>query len=363
MGAHSPIPISAAGQWIHCPGSCQMQARYPQEGSKSALEGEAAHDCAARMLRGETVKAGDFAENLQIITDEMYSAALLYYRDVMDVTGGEGLTIEQRVHAPHISPYLYGTPDCWAIVDDTLMIWDFKFGYLPVEAYGNWQGLGYACCIIPLIYGTESAVDIHKIQIRIVQPRANHHGGPVRTWSFSAGNIQGYEQRIKEAINKALSPTATTRSGLWCHYCSAITACPASQKHGAAIMEYVDRATPKEPDPATIAMELSLLTEAAKMIEYRKKALEGLATARIKAGELIPGYGITPTMSRLSWTVDPAVAAAVADTQGVDIRKPVDVLTPTQAKSKGMNVDKLAAKKQTGHKLVKIEPLKIFAED
>lgn len=351
---HSPIPISAAGQWIHCPGSCQLQSRYPEaeEGGKAALDGEAAHNCAARLLMGEDINVGDFAENTQIITEEMFNAAKLYYRDVQSVKGVKCLTVEKQVHAPHVSRYLYGTPDCWGVAEDTLIIWDFKFGYLPVEAFENWQGIGYACCILGNI-----PEEINKIQIRIVQPRANHPDGPIRAWSFPAANMPEYEQIITESINEALSPTAEVCSGPWCRNCNALIACPAAQEHGAAIMQFIDKAVPREPDPAMLAMELSLLNEAADMLEYRKKAIEGLVTSRIKAGERIPGYSIKPAYGRLSWSVDPDTAAAFGDTQDVDIRKP-GVMTPTQAKAAGMDVDKITEKKQTGFKLIKSEPWK-----
>ena len=62
--------------------------------------------------------------------------------------------------------------------EKTLYVTDLKYGYEIVEPFENWQALAYAAGVAAL-----PGMVPDKVVITIVQPRAPHRRGPIRTWS------------------------------------------------------------------------------------------------------------------------------------------------------------------------------------
>ena len=121
MGLHSKLSTSSAPQWVFCPGSVQMQERFPEdEDSQSSLDGTAAHDFAKVALdygdEGDTInmemisRTNDFyhpAPPIEPIpvTDEIIHAVRTYVGAILSITskspdkGVKELLTEHRVAA------------------------------------------------------------------------------------------------------------------------------------------------------------------------------------------------------------------------------------------------------------------------
>ena len=116
-----------------------------------------------------------------------------------------------------------GTVDCF-LFDRTggdLYLWDYKFGYLVVEAFENWQVINYTAGIVELfnIDGIEDQnITVH---LRIVQPCAHHVDGPIRTWSVKLSDLRAYFNVLKSNAAIAMSNDSVIRSGSHCVYCTA----------------------------------------------------------------------------------------------------------------------------------------------
>jgi hypothetical protein len=115
-----------------------------------------------------------------LVTEEMADHVQLYVdyvRNLMNETKGV-LAIEHRVHLKTLHPDLYGTCDAIVYEDfGTLHVIDFKYGAgIPVEVEGNEQVMYYAL-------GALELGDFEKVVLHIVQPRAEHEAGPIRSWS------------------------------------------------------------------------------------------------------------------------------------------------------------------------------------
>lgn len=105
MTTHAKLSPSSASRWMACPGSVARCEGLPDESSKFADEGTAAHDLAARCLTdgsdaqahvSETIQAGErtFVVDLDMATH--VQTYVQYVRDMVASTGGELLVFWVR---------------------------------------------------------------------------------------------------------------------------------------------------------------------------------------------------------------------------------------------------------------------------
>jgi len=377
MNEHSIIPPSSASIW-GAPGGCTgwvlMSQQYPEtEDSEDAKEGTASHEIGAELINdyctGPTVRTADNfvgrqAANGIIFTEEMYDGAKLYADDVGDVMrsraifGGPGYGVEKRLIMPDINEHSFGTTD--AFIFDTvsahLYVWDYKFGHLSVEAFENWQTINYVNGIIKLLPNIKNwdpaAVTIH---IRIVQPRAFHRDGIIREWVTTLADLKPHFQTLHDNAAIALGPNATIRTGNHCRDCQARHACPAALKAGLGFYEVAMQPTPQDLTPEALGVQLAIIKRAVKSLELLETGFTEQAKAIIKRGSIIPNYMLEAGAGRLAWNKPAAEVIALGNMLKVNLKKPDDVVTPTQAKKLGIDdavIKAYSEKSKTGLKLV-----------
>lgn len=345
--AHSPLAPSSAYRWEPCPGSVPLEARYPEtEEDEAAAEGTASHHAGAEELLGRSVTVGDKAPNGVLLTEEMIEGASMWTTDVFSVCIATGtpldhLQVEQRVAMPRIHDAAFGTPDTWLYAPQagTLYVWDYKFGYGVVEHVENWQLIAYVCGILDLL-GIDGRNDQELwVDMRVVQPRAYHRDGRVRSWRVKASDLRGYFNKLHAAAHEAMSAHPHTLSGPHCLHCKAAAHCATNRRALWSALDFVGTSSPEELDAVSAAYELELMHRAAELIKSRLNAREADVAARLKRGEVVADWCLEPTYGRQTWKEgDEAQVIAVGDMCGVDLRKPEAAVTPSQAV-------KLAAKK------------------
>jgi hypothetical protein len=300
-----------------------MQEKYGHDTvSESAKEGTEAHEVAADLLR-----KGEDSDNPYL---------QMYLKDVYDRVGRgfvRFLNIERLRDLRHIHPECFGTIDCWRYETETntLIVWDFKYGYVSVEAYENWQMLCYAGGIA--MGGSEI-----NVELRIVQPRAYHPSGPVRVWKLTAEELAPYVATLQEAAEKALSPNPQTVAGSHCLYCKAKHACEASRATGYNYVEACGTSEGLELPDEHLGQELDILDKGIKMLTKRKESLEHEAVHRISTlHKRIPGWGVGPGRGRKVWLDEKKESVKeAAKIFGVPVVSPESLITPTQAISAGI---------------------------
>ena len=372
--SHSIIPPSSAYIWGK-PGGCTgwvlMAQQYPEtEDSESAIEGEASHEVGGNLIglaargrsdfggiRAEAV--GTVATNGVIISDEMFEGAELYANDVAGVMRGLrnfDPQVEKRVYAKRVHPLSEGTPDCW-LYDrrtHTLYIWDYKFGYLVVEAFENWQAINYYSGIVDAL-GFNGIDDQNlAIKIRIVQPRAHHKDGPVREWATTGGALRGYVNILEGNAAKALGPNAELQTGDHCLNCQARHACAPYLKAALGLFEAAAAPLPVELSPEAIGVQLSIVRRAVKRLEKLDEAFKEQATGLLRAGKFVPGWTLEEGIGVLKWNQNVEAVINLGKMLGYPLEKP-GVITPTQAKKLGIDDAVIMAyseKPKTGLKLV-----------
>jgi hypothetical protein len=354
MTQHSVLPPSSSARRIQCPASTLLEARYPGDGqSPEAIEGEAAHWAASEMLSGRLVDVGQIAPNGHVLTQEMVEGADLYYDDVVATLKPHGLAphqgeIEKPVAIPRVHPQSFGTPDFYAWTSfGRLLVYDYKFGHRTVEVYENAQLIEYVAGIIdPLL---KQGYDDRNIVVttKVVQPRSFHRDGPIRSWTFKAGDIRAHINLAENAAHEALGPEPKQRVGPECRDCRARHACVTLQRAAYRELDEAGREQPLDLPPAALAVELGMLRRGIERLEARASGLEEQALAMLKRGESIPGWRVEHGAGRQRWVKPAAEVLAVGQMLGLDLAKPAEPITPKQAVAAGLLPEMLASLAET----------------
>jgi hypothetical protein len=263
--------------------------------------------------------------------------------------------VEHKFSLAGFGAELFGTCDCMLYKEatQTLYVWDLKYGDgKPVDIKDNKQMLYYA------LGAVQSLPDriIENIVLTIVQPRAFHREGVVRSWTATATQLGPLIRQLRVAAEEAMGNHPTATAGPHCKYCPAQYDCPASLNAAADAVETSETATPVGLTPAAMAFELRLLRRAQMNLENRLAAIEAQAMSEIRAGKIVPGWSIEHANGREEWVKSTEEVLAMGELFGVKLAKP-DAITPAQARKAGMAADVVAqysARKTGAAKLVPI---------
>ena len=369
MSEHSILPPSSAGVTVHCSGSVLLRVTYPDDGnSEAAMEGDAAHELAAMMVNSLKrakaeypafeVTVGTLASNGVLITEEIYEGAQLYADAIgfeMRSRGVFNPYVEHRITAKRIHELSFGTLDC-ALFDSKqmhLLIFDFKFGYKSVSEYENWQLINYAQGMLEEL-GIDGLSDqVLKVSLIVVQPRSYHSTGPIRRWDIRARDLRPYVNRLHAQSHAALGNNVEFVTGPHCYRCNGLHACSAARSAGLKLFEVGTRVSPTNLTPSEMGTQLLIVSRAIEQLEFLKTAYEEQITAVLKRGELVPNYAMVPKNGRRRWNKPDEQIIALG--QALEIELSVQkLITPTQAKAKGIDESVLAVFSETPSKGVSL---------
>ena len=348
MVAHSALGASGAHRWMVCPGSVDLSKGMPNESSVYAQHGSAAHALCEFLLNNPSEeghqylgyyinKDGDFfkpqdearTSDSFMIDPEMVEAVDLYVTAVMDEYDENALIedtflfVEESFDLSFIRPNMFGTNDaCVFVPKRFLTVSDFKYGKgKVVEAKNNEQGMYYALGALHKLcwdkklerYDPERLPE--SVTIQIIQPRAFHPDGPVRSWTVPVKRIiVDFAAELKNAADKTAIPNALLKAGDHCIFCPAKAICPevkreaeqALQTDFADLEDLDDKElkTMGKDKARSLSSDAEALGEALKvlpLIDSYAKALEGYALNLAKNGEKIPGQKLVRRNTRRRW--------------------------------------------------------------
>jgi Protein of unknown function (DUF2800) len=287
---HSSIGPSSSKRILNCPGSVELVAQAPkQPDSPYAEEGTKAHTVAECYLLG--LPLPDYA------TDEMIEAAKEYALTIeMDMMSCKEIQIplqtEVKLHVPEIREDAFGTCDAFFIGDDTIFIYDFKYGKgVRVDAYENEQMMYYAAGVRNRLYD-----GLYNYKLTIIQPRLNN----ISVFECDYKRIQVFVESFKEALTKD-----TLAVGDHCKFCPAMATCPAqisniADKFGVCVEQPI---TPSDllPPNELGDSELRHMLDNAEMLRAWISAVEKHAYSYLGKGGTIPGYELAPSYGNRKW--------------------------------------------------------------
>lgn len=342
--AHSPIGASSCERWLNCPGSVNLaKGLPPSKSSIYAATGTVAHMLGEMALNnyikfgpmhcgpyeelkdevGRSYVESDFEIE---VTEEMVEAVEVYLDAVVKYAEQYCATVqpEVRFHMPHIDPQAFGTCDAmlYATLDRIIVI-DYKHGQgHAVEVENNYQLKYYA---LGAYYSLpEDLRDIGYVEMVIVQPRAKHLDGPVRSCVITKAELLAFEVELKEAIARVRAADASLQVGKWCTFCTARPVCPALRKNieekACLVFDKIEQEPLELPEVSTIQPErLAKLMENAALFRSWCDSVAALATALAEKGVEIPGYKMVDKYGDRRWINEKDVESAYSLELGDDL--------------------------------------------
>ncbi len=337
---HSPKGASSAERWMNCPGSAILlkELNLPQtdEPEYRAL-GIAAHEAGEHCLR-EGIDTWEIVGEKfhdQEVGQDMAGAVQTYLDFVRPLTKLEGATfmIEARIgknpaQRPH--PDFYGTVDFACYGQEFLDVVDYKHGEgIVVEPEENEQMMYYAYGIIWERIATGAQVRSDRVvRLTIVQPRAFHLDGPIRTWETTVGEIVHWAEDVLMPAMSAAEIDNDFNAGSWCRFCPAKLFCPLlSGIFGAAA-----KAVP-EAIPNFGAKRLGLEYQQRDAVKFYMKALEDEVLRRNNIGHTVPGTKLVQKQAKRVWKE--GALEVVRDTLGAEAFTSPELKSPAEIEKVG----------------------------
>ena len=351
---HAPLPPSAAARWVVCHGSAKLEAEAPisatQSNIEAAADGHAAHHFARLALtEGILPSVNDRAPNGVVADQEMVEAVMLYVQEVFEYLSAkaDAFQVEQCITIPSVHPDNWGFPDAWIfhagpLRSGILRLFDFKYGHRFVDAFENWQMIDYTAGILDKLCA-EEVFDRAQITVEmiVVQPRSYHPDGPIRSWRVNAPDLDELINDLRRAAIIAKSEIdhgAELTDGVSLHVnpecpdCKGRHRCPASLRAAESAMDQAVSAVGQDIPADAIGLQLRMMERAAALLDAKITGLRAEVEAKLRAGKSVPFYQLVPAQTREAWTVEPDVVFILSDALGIELRRPQEPITPTQAR-------------------------------
>ena len=317
--AHSVVGASSASRFIACPGSVVLSGHAgPGPSSVYADEGTAAHelgetclflDIDAEDMLGEVIEG---KERSFTVDEEMATAVQVYIDYVrgkllactraLDPHSSPIFRLEYHVDLSWLRPGMFGTSDMILIGGTELLVTDYKHGQgVAVEVEGNPQPRYYA--LGPL----KDFPLITHVTMVIVQPRASHPDGPIRSERMSRKALMEWaEKELGPAVDKTREPNAPRVAGSHCRWCDGLAICPEAlakaQEDAALEFAEIDLNFDKPKDLVTTDVEtLAKILASKDFITKYLDAVAAFARRRLDSGEGFPGWKLIRGKSNRKW--------------------------------------------------------------
>jgi hypothetical protein len=287
-----------------------MSRGIPRKDSDFSREGTAAHalaEIAHGRLKNADFWLGEMVEGVEV-TEDMCEAVQVY----LDYLG-ELITLEDEVKQEHrvslerLNPPapMFGTCDMliYRRTEKKLWVIDYKHGKgVPVDVKGNKQLRYYA---LGALLSLRDDQPVEEVEAVIVQPRAPHADGPIRSETFTPGDLLDYAADLIEAVELSLKPGAPLAAGDHCKFCPATAQCPARRDQAMQLAQIeFDAPAPTMMDPRLLPTEVvSDLLAKADMVEDWIRALRAHALSELEAGRPLSGWKLVNKRPMRKWAV------------------------------------------------------------
>lgn len=303
--AHSPKGASSAERWMSCSGSAALlkQLSFPEtdEPEWTAL-GTAAHSLASEslLMKVDTWESVGTKIGVDFIVDKnMADAVQIYLDHCRPLMEGREWLVEKRIgEDPAMRPHpdFYGTVDFSAHDAEWLDVVDYKHGEgIVVEPEDNEQGMYYAYG--RLFEWRQIGRRIPpNVRITIVQPRAFHEDGPIRTWETTAERILQWGDNVLLPRMEAAEIENDFNAGSWCRFCPAKLFCP-------LLVGLFGAAAKADPNAVHHLSDqrLGLEYEQRAAVKFYMTALEAEIFRRNNTGNIVPGTKLVWKKAHRVW--------------------------------------------------------------
>ena len=240
--AHAKLSPSAAKRWMHCPGSVRLieaievedkPSRYAAEGTvaHSICEQCLLHDKDPKEFLGLKMEADGFEFTVNQNMVDACNVYVDYIREyIHDAEIQADINIQCEVEVKCSLKHLKikgldgGTSDCVLINREhcELEVDDYKHGAgVAVEVENNPQAMQYGLGALRKLEEEGEDISDWKVTLTIIQPRAIHKDGPIRSWTVSAAALLTWQKEdlipAAKATHKPDAPLVPSDDA--CRFC------------------------------------------------------------------------------------------------------------------------------------------------
>jgi len=338
MTKHHKYGGSTSGRWLNCPGSTQLieklkaEGKIPKVGPSNIYSetGTVAHALGEICLDlgfdvndfyGKTIPQFIGKKQTKKYLNQKELSFINIENEIINEEYVEAVTVYINYCREHVFEdsiffiegkfelIKYVKADCggsadFAIIQITakkLHIIDYKNGKGLVEVDGNTQFYLYA---LGAYRKYKDKYDIEEVEITVVQPRAPHQDGPIRSEHFTVKDLITWGRKVlKPGIKLCESKNPPIIAGdVQCHWCEASGHCKENANHSLSIaqsdFDTVADTTAKLPAPQTLTIdEVQIILNNKSKIENWLKSVYNHAQNALESGESIKGYKLVERLS------------------------------------------------------------------
>jgi hypothetical protein len=114
-------------------------------------------------------------------------------------------------------------------------------------------------------------------------------------------------------------------------------ACSVARKAGFSWFEIADTNPTEEMTPVQMGITLGHIQRAAEQLKFLETAYTEQIQHTINSGTVVPGWKIAPGRGSTDWVLPAKETVAVCKSENVDVVKHDAIITPIQAKAKGLS--------------------------
>lgn len=335
---------STAANWT-CAGRLAMVSIAP-DSKKSiyAAEGTACHEVSEKALRTDLDCSKYLGEVYTIdgfeveITEEITSSAQRYVDYVTEQAiahKDNELYIEERYSLSALNPPFDAGGTCDAIIFKPnigeIEVVDLKHGRGVVEVNENKQTRTYA--LLALLNSPKELMDkIDVIKVTIVQPRAPHKDGRIRSETFHLAELIEWTAELMKAMERSKKAVDAfelingnrVKFDEWaqaaltpgnCMFCPAEGMCPARRNKALEVAPQIAKqwfedttleTPPKLSNTVSVLSptELSHILDGLDTLEDWIKSVRATAHTLAENGTTIPGYQLVEKIGNRKWAAD-----------------------------------------------------------
>lgn len=303
---HSTLGASAAYRWLACPGSVKLSANIPRKDTEYSKEGTAAHALAELAFNAHLDPSNWLNEVVETVrvSENMVEAVRVYVEFLRDLeVQGYELMLEHRFDLSKLNPPapMFGTSDCVAYHkgERKLIVADYKHGAgVAVDVDDSPQlkyyGLGALLQMSPMNR-------VETVELIIVQPRAQHSGGPIRRWECDASHLLDFGGELVEGAHKTMRDDAPLAAGKHCRFCPAQPMCPELHKQTQLIAVDEFSSSPLMDPRLLTPAQLGDILEKADLVEDWLRSVRQHVQSQLESGSNVPGWKLVPKRATRVW--------------------------------------------------------------